>query len=137
MTTREHTTVLADLKARARALKTETYAVYLAARDPRTPWFAKGLVLLIVAYALSPIDLIPDFVPVLGYLDDLIILPAGIMLALKLIPAEVMEQARQQAREATPDRRTGIVGAVIIVAIWIFAIALCVLLIRRILRKPV
>ena len=73
--------MLASLKARARALKTETYALYLAARDPRTPWYAKGLVLLIVAYALSPIDLIPDFVPVLGYLDDLIIVPGGIALA--------------------------------------------------------
>src|SRR5512143_138194 len=105
--------MLADLKSRARALKTETYALYLAARDPRTPWFAKGLVLLIVAYALSPIDLVPDFVPVLGYLDDLIIIPGGIALALRLIPGEVMEQSRRQAREAAPDRRAGLLGAAI------------------------
>ena len=69
--------MLDKLKARARALKKEVYAVYLAARDPRTPWYAKGLILLIVAYALSPIDLIPDFIPVLGYLDDLILIPVG------------------------------------------------------------
>src|SRR5512146_897709 len=99
--------MLAELKSRARALKTETHALYLAARDPRTPWYAKGLVLLIVAYALSPIDLIPDFVPVLGYLDDLIIIPGGIVLALKLIPPQVMEQARQQAQESSLDKRAG------------------------------
>jgi uncharacterized membrane protein YkvA (DUF1232 family) len=129
--------MLADLKSRARALKTETYALYLAARDPRTPWFAKGLVVLIVAYALSPIDLIPDFVPVLGYLDDLIIIPAGIVLALKLIPVQVMEEARLQAAETTLDKRAGLLGAIMIVLIWILAIILCALLVRRLLRKPV
>jgi len=129
--------MLAELKSRALSLKTETHALYLAARDPRTPWFAKGLVLLIVAYALSPIDLIPDFVPVLGYLDDLIIIPAGIVLALKLIPPEVMNEARQRAREASPDKRAALLGAAIIVLIWILAIILCALLIRRLLRKPV
>lgn len=129
--------MLAELKSRARALKTETHALYLAARDPRTPWFAKGLVLLIVAYALSPIDLIPDFVPVLGYLDDLIILPAGIVLALKLIPPEVMNEARQQARAASQDKRAGLLGAAIIVLVWVLAIILCALLVRRLLRKPV
>src|SRR5512146_1107990 len=106
--------MLAELKSRARALKTETHALYLAARDPRTPWFAKGLILLVVAYALSPIDLIPDFVPVLGYLDDLVIVPGGIALALKLIPHEVMEEARQQASEAALDKRAGRLGAAII-----------------------
>ena len=88
--------VLEQLRSRAAALRTETYAIYLAARDPRTPWFAKALVLLIVAYALSPIDLIPDFVPVLGYLDDLLIVPAGIGLALKLVPGAVMAEARKR-----------------------------------------
>ncbi len=129
--------LLADLKSRARALKNETYALYLAARDPRTPWFAKGLILLVVAYALSPIDLIPDFVPVLGYLDDLVIVPGGIALALKLIPHEVMEEARQQASEAALDKRAGRLGAAIIVLIWILAIVLSALLVRRLLRKPV
>ena len=73
--------LLAELKQRAHHLKAETFALYLAARDPRTPWYAKLLVAGIVAYAVSPIDLIPDFVPVLGYLDDLILIPAGIALA--------------------------------------------------------
>lgn len=128
--------MLNDLKARARALKTETYALYLAARSPRTPWHAKGLVLLVVAYALSPIDLIPDFVPVLGYLDDLIIVPAGIALALRLIPGDVMEQSREQARVAPIDKRAGILGAAIIVLIWIGAIALTALLVRNTWRSP-
>jgi len=87
-----------ELKARARALKTETYAIYLAARDARTPWYAKAIALGTVAYAISPIDLIPDFIPVIGYLDDLIIVPAGIALAVRLIPAEVMSEARETAR---------------------------------------
>lgn len=128
--------MLDQLKARAGALRTETYALYLAARNPRTPWYAKALVLLVVAYALSPIDLIPDFVPVLGYLDDLIIVPAGISLALRLIPAEVMEQARLQARNSPPQRRAGLVGAAIIIAMWLVAIILCALLVRSLLRKP-
>jgi len=128
--------MLDRLKSRARALKTETYALYLAARDPRTPWVARGLVFLVVVYALSPIDLIPDFVPVLGYLDDLIIIPGGIALALKLIPREVMEQSRAQARTTSMDKRAGILGAAIIVLIWILAIIVLASLIQRLLRNP-
>ena len=127
--------MLSRLQARARALKTETYAIYLAARDSRTPWFAKGLVFLVVAYALSPIDLIPDFIPVLGYLDDLLIVPAGIALALSLIPPQVMAEARAQARNAAPGTRLGLVGTIIIVLIWILAIILCAAIIQRLLRK--
>jgi uncharacterized membrane protein YkvA (DUF1232 family) len=129
--------MLDQLKSRARALKTETYALYLAARDPRTPWYAKVLVFLVVAYALSPIDLIPDFIPVLGYLDDLIIVPAGIALALALIPPEVMAGAREKARSASPDKRAGIIGAAIIVIIWILAIIIFALFIQKLLRKPI
>ena len=70
--------MLNQLKARARALKNEAYAIYLAAKDPRTPWYAKALVFFVVAHTFSPIDLIPDFIPVLGYLDDLIIVPLGV-----------------------------------------------------------
>lgn len=128
--------MLDSLKSRARALQTETYALYFAARDPRTPWFAKGLVVLIVAYALSPIDLIPDFVPGLGYLDDLIIVPAGIALALTIIPRDVMEQAREHARNLPPGTRIGTLGGVIIVLIWILAIIICAAIILKILRKP-
>jgi uncharacterized membrane protein YkvA (DUF1232 family) len=83
-----------DLRRHARALKTDTLTLYLAARDPRVPWYAKLLAAVIVAYALSPIDLIPDFIPILGYLDDLIIVPLGIALVLRMIPATILEDCR-------------------------------------------
>ena len=95
--TSEPITLLEELKQRARYLKAETFALYLAARDPRTPWYAKLVVAVIVAYAFSPIDLIPDFVPVLGYLDDLVLIPAGIALAIKLVPDQVLMECRAQA----------------------------------------
>ena len=85
---------LENLKDRAQILKIETYALYLAARDPRTPWYAKLLVTGVAAYALSPIDLIPDFIPILGYLDDLILVPLGIALAIKLIPRTILEECQ-------------------------------------------
>ena len=111
--------MLEQLKARARALKNEVFAVYLAAKDPRTPWYAKTIAFCTIAYALSPIDLIPDFVPVLGYLDDLIIVPAGIALAIRLIPAEVLEEARGKVATSSLERSVGYIGAGIIVAVWI------------------
>ena len=92
--------MLDKFKRAARALKADTYALYLAYRDPRTPWYAKAWAALVVAYAFSPIDLIPDFIPVLGYLDDLILVPLGIFLALKLIPDDVMAASRQKAQES-------------------------------------
>jgi uncharacterized membrane protein YkvA (DUF1232 family) len=92
-------TLLAKLKQHAVHLKAETFALYLAARDSRTPWYAKLLVAGVVAYAVSPIDLIPDFVPVLGYLDDLILIPAGIALAIRLVPDSVLADCRAQARK--------------------------------------
>ncbi len=121
------------LKARAKALQRETYSLYLAARDPRTPWAARLIVLLTVGYALSPIDLIPDFVPVLGYLDDLIIVPAGLALALKLIPAEVMADAQRKAR-LDPPGRLGTLGAVAIIIVWIVAIILVLALLRSLFK---
>lgn len=113
-------TLLATLKQRARLLRTETYALYLAARDPRTPWYAKLLVAGIVAYAFSPLDLIPDFIPVLGYLDDLILLPLGITLAIRLVPSAVLAECRSRAEEI---RRAGkpinwVAGAVIVI-VWL------------------
>lgn len=112
--------ILAELKKRARHLKTETLALYLAARDPRTPWYAKVLVAGIVAYALSPIDLIPDFIPVLGYLDDIILLPIGITLAIKLIPAPVLAECREQAHETMQNGKpVSRVAAAVIVTIWL------------------
>jgi uncharacterized membrane protein YkvA (DUF1232 family) len=86
-----------QLKSKLLSLKKEVHALYLAARDKRTPWYAKAFAGLVAAYALSPIDLIPDFIPVLGYLDDLLIIPAGITLAIKMIPKEVMAEARARA----------------------------------------
>ncbi len=83
-------------------IKEQVHALYLASRDRRTPWYAKAVAGLVVAYALSPIDLIPDFIPVLGYLDDLLIVPAGMALAIKLIPREVMQEAREKAKNASP-----------------------------------
>jgi len=110
--------VLEKLKTRARALKKEALAVYLAARDPRTPWYVRALVFFVVAHTFSPIDLIPDFIPVLGVLDDLIITPLGLMLAIRLIPPEVLAEARETvARGAWSERsrRLGKVGAVLVV----------------------
>ena len=111
--------MLEKLKVSARALKTEAYAIYIAARDPRTPWYAKALIFFVVAHTFSPIDLIPDFIPVLGYLDDLVIVPAGVALAIRLIPAEVLEEARETAATRGVERSVGYVGAGIIILMWV------------------
>jgi uncharacterized membrane protein YkvA (DUF1232 family) len=120
---------LGQLRERARALKRETYALYLAVRDPRTPWYAKAVAAAVVAYALSPFDLIPDFIPVLGYLDDLLIVPAGIALALRLVPADVLAECRAQARSRA-QRPASRAGAVVMVAIWLTAVVWLVLVVR-------
>lgn len=124
--------MIENLKHRARYLKTETYALYLAARDPRTPWYAKLIVACVVAYAFSPIDLIPDFVPVLGYLDDLILIPLGITLAIKLIPCFVLTECRARAQETIKNGKpvSRAAGAVI-VAVWILLAALCIVWVVR------
>jgi len=96
---------LAVWKARARHLRAEVYALYLAYRDPRVPWYAKLLAVCVVGYALSPIDLIPDFIPVLGYLDDLVLIPLGVALALWMIPPAVMDECRARARSELVDGR--------------------------------
>lgn len=115
--------MLAGLSSWAHSIKRDTVALYLATRDPRTPWYAKALAGVVVAYALSPIDLIPDFIPVVGYLDDLLLLPLGIWVAIKLIPAQVMEENRARAAIVS-DRPVSRTAAVAIVAIWIGAAAL-------------
>lgn len=112
--------VLNRWKARARRIKRDTHALYLACRDPRTPWYAKVFAAGVVAYALSPIDLIPDFIPVLGYLDDLILLPIGIALTVKLIPAAVMDEARAKA-EIAARAPPSLTAATVIVLIWLVA----------------
>ena len=127
--------MLKKLKARARALKTEAYAIYLAARDPRTPWYAKALVFFVVAHTFSPIDLIPDFIPILGYLDDLIITPGGIWLAVRLIPPEVLEEARAKAAIRDIDRSVGKVGAVLIILVWIIAAVGAIYLFLRFTKR--
>ena len=106
------------VKAWARRIKRDGHAIYLASHDRRVPWYAKVLAVAIAAYALSPVDLIPDFIPILGYLDDLIILPLGILLVVSLIPAEVMMEYRAKAAEAVarPTSRAGIIA---IILLWI------------------
>lgn len=112
--------VLARLKDRAGRLKADTYALYLVARDPRTPGYAKLLAALVAAYAFSPIDLIPDFIPVLGYLDDLIIVPAGIWVAVKLVPPEVLADCRDRAARAVGgERPVSRTAAAAIVLVWL------------------
>ena len=111
--------MLEQWKVRARALKQEALAVYLAARDPRTPWYVRALIFFVVAHTFSPIDLIPDFIPILGYLDDLIVTPGGLWLAVRLIPADVMADARAKAAAQGVDRRVGMIGAVIIIVTWV------------------
>ncbi len=116
---------LARLKQRAKALKGETYVLYLAARHPATPWYAKLLVAVIVAYAFSPIDLIPDFVPVLGYLDDLVLIPLGIALAIKLVPQAVLDECHAKVQAARQGGKpSSRVAAVVIVLIWLAIAAL-------------
>jgi len=119
--------LIEKLKQRAESLKAEIYALHLAARDPRTPWYAKLFVALIVAYACSPIDLIPDFIPVLGYLDDLILIPLGIAFALKLIPPHVLVECRAKAHETMRNGKpvSRIAGAIIII-IWLIVAALAI-----------
>ncbi len=113
-----------QLKSWARLIKRDVLALYLAARDPRVPWYAKSLAAFIAAYALSPVDLIPDFIPVIGYLDDLIILPLGIMLAVHMIPQNVMAELRQKANIMLDECPRSIVAAVIIILIWLVTVAL-------------
>jgi uncharacterized membrane protein YkvA (DUF1232 family) len=118
------------MKNWARLVKRDIHAIYLCSRDPRVPWHAKALAIFVAAYALSPIDLIPDFVPVLGYLDDVILVPVGIWLVVRLIPAHVMAEHRELAA-AAHDRPVSRTAAAVIVAIWIASAILCGWLIWR------
>lgn len=117
-------------RERVRRLRRETYVYYRAARDPRTPWLARAIALATVAYALSPLDLIPDVIPVLGYLDDLLIVPIGLLLARRLIPPEVIEAHRDAVAS---DVGAGIsrAGLAIVVVAWVVTAALIVAVILR------
>jgi len=117
----------------ARTIKRDAHALSLAARDPRVPWYAKALAVLVAAYALSPLDLIPDFVPVIGYLDDLIIVPAGIALVIRLIPPAIMAEHRALATAAA-DRPVSRAGAALIVTLWLLTIAVTAWLISDRIR---
>ena len=122
------------LKRWAKTIKRDVHAIYLAARDPRVPWFAKAVAVFVAGYALSPIDLIPDFIPVLGYLDDLIIVPLGIWLAVRLIPPEILAEHRATA-EASARQPISKAGAVAIVTIWILLAVVAVWITWRLLPQ--
>jgi uncharacterized membrane protein YkvA (DUF1232 family) len=115
--------MVTGLKEWARTIKRDIVALYIAARDPRVPWYAKMAAAAVAAYALSPIDLIPDFIPVLGYLDEVIILPIAIALVIKMIPDPLIAEFREEAQQRT-ERPRSRAGALLIVAIWIAAIGL-------------
>jgi len=106
-------------KEKVKKLKQEIYALYLAYKDPRVSWYAKIFIVILVGYAISPIDLIPDFIPIIGYLDDLIILSLGIVLAIKMIPREVMEECRKESAKGIKDKKVAVVGLIIIISIWV------------------
>lgn len=117
--------MFAKLKERVRDLRGETFALYLVARHPGTPWYAKAFVAGVVAYAFSPIDLIPDFIPVLGYLDDLILVPIGIAIAIRMIPPAVLAECRVRAQAMMADEKpSSRVAAIVIIGIWILVAAL-------------
>ena len=118
------------LRAWAHTIRRDVHALYLAARDPRVPWYAKGAAIAVAAYALSPIDLIPDFIPIVGYLDDLVIVPLGILAVSKLVPADLMIEFRLAAANAAGERTLGAFGAALIVFLWLacaLAMALAVI----------
>ena len=124
--------LLEKMKQQAHRLKAETFTLYLAARHPATPWLAKLLIACVVAYAFSPIDLIPDFIPVIGYLDDLVIVPLGIALAIKTVPPGVLADCRSRAQESMQHARpvSRVAGAVIVL-VWLAMATLCIRLIVR------
>jgi uncharacterized membrane protein YkvA (DUF1232 family) len=131
--------VLTDMIARwknlARKLELETYTLYYASRNPGTPWYAKVWVALVVAYALSPVDLIPDFIPVIGYLDDLVLIPAGVAVAIKLIPKDVYAASKSLAQRRRGEKKPNWVVGGIVIAVWVGVAALIGYAIIRKLRR--
>ncbi|MDA2391593.1 YkvA family protein [Bacillus cereus] len=118
--TEEKISIIPKMKKWARNLKKQLLVLYLAYRDERVPWYAKLFTMLVVAYAFSPIDLIPDFIPILGYLDDLILVPLGVYLALKLIPKEVLEDCKRKVEERqTISKPKNWITGIIIITLWI------------------
>ena len=125
-----------QLRQWARTLKRDVVALYLAARDPRVPWYAKVVAACVAAYALSPIDLIPDFIPVLGYLDDVILVPLGIALAIRLIPPAILQEHRETASARIANRPTSRIGAAVIIIIWVILAALMIVWATRYFSTP-
>jgi uncharacterized membrane protein YkvA (DUF1232 family) len=123
-------------KQRARQLKKETYAIYIACKDPRVPWYARLFAGFVVAYAFSPIDLIPDVIPIFGYLDDLVLVPLGIILVIKMIPPAVLAECREKAEAAmNQGKPTSRIAAIAIVAIWLLLGIVAVIWVGRILKR--
>jgi uncharacterized membrane protein YkvA (DUF1232 family) len=123
-------------KYRVRQLKKETYVIYIACKDPRVPWYAKVFAGFVVAYAFSPIDLIPDIIPILGYLDDLVLVPLGIILVLKMIPPAVLAECREKAEALMEQGKpTSKIAALVIVAIWVLLGMFAVVWLGRILKR--
>ena len=123
---------LAKWRQRARELKTEVYALYLAYKDPRVPWYARVFIACVVGYAFSPIDLIPDFIPVIGYLDDLILIPLGIKMALSMIPESIMNESRLKAQKVIRQGKpVNWVAAGVIILVWILFATLVIVFINR------
>lgn len=126
--------MIEDWKHQARRLKGLVYALYVAYRDPRTPWAARIVAACVVGYAFSPIDLIPDPIPILGYLDDLVLIPLGVALAVKLMPADVWADAQAEAaRVLEQGRPVNRVAAAIIIALWLGLAVAAIMLVRRLL----
>ena len=124
--------MIASWKARARQLKRDVFALMLAYKDPRVPWYARLFVVCLLGYAFSPIDLIPDFIPILGLLDDFILLPMGIFLAIKLIPPSVLAEYREQAQKRVEQGKPkNWIGAVAIVLVWLLCAGLVGLFVVR------
>jgi len=125
---------LARWKEDARALQTEVIVLYFASRDPRTPWYAKLLLALVIGYAISPIDLIPDFIPVLGYVDDLVLIPAGVAAVRKLIPEEVLDECRARVRSGTAfTSRQKWIGVALILLVWLLVLYLFLAFLLRVM----
>jgi len=121
-------------KRRARQLSAQTYALYLAYRHPKTPWYAKVFAALVVGYVFSPIDPIPDFIPGVGLLDELVVVPIGVLIAAKMIPREVFEECRERAREVAEGKKpVSRVAAVVVFAIWLLCVAVAIFLAARVL----
>jgi uncharacterized membrane protein YkvA (DUF1232 family) len=129
-----HRLTASRLKDWARVIKRDVHALYLASRDPRVPWYAKALAIAVAGYALSPIDLIPDFIPVLGYLDDVILLPLGILLVVRLIPPEIMAEHRELATAAR-DRPVSRAAALVIGSIWVVCVVSVVWFVYRYVER--